>query len=201
MARKLENIAPAYQEVKLLHREHIGTGNKGDADETNMKAQEYRDMQRGLIANDNSYNLSLANRGENPIGVSSAEKENAVSNAAQINQLGYGQILRNRRYSLPPGDLEKANKSYEDMVWKMQNVTYQKDANTSLIVSVAYSSQLEMILARYAAITGNWPSDQAIKLNKLLEQYENKNENERKIPEREIEEIISTLRDQIIDHV
>jgi hypothetical protein len=172
-AQMLENIAPAYQEVKALHRDHIGTGSNSTPDETNMNADQYREMQRGLLTGKTAYHEELANRASNPIGVSSTEGRNAVSNAVQINQLGYGQQLRNRDYShVNPTALAQADNSYEHMVNNMQSVTYAKDANNAGSANVFDSSKLEMILARYAAITGVWPKEQAIELNKLLKSSE-----------------------------
>lgn len=172
-AQVLENIAPAYQEVKALHRDHIGTGSSSTPDETKMNADQYRDMQRGLLTGDNTYHKALASRPSNPIGVSSTEGKNAVSNAVQINQLGYGQQLHNRDYShISPTALGQANDSYKQMVNNMKSVTYVKDANNADSADVFDHSKLEMILARYAAVTGNWPKDQANELNSLLEASE-----------------------------
>lgn len=173
-AQILENIAPAYQEVKALHRDHIGTGSSSTPDDTNMNADQYRDMQRGLLTGDNAYHKALANRSLNPIGISSTEGKNAVSNAVQINQLGYGQQLHNHDYSYVNSTaLGQANDSYKQMVSNMQAVTYVKDANNADSAAVFDHSKLEMILARYAAVTGKWPKDQANELNALLADSEN----------------------------
>jgi hypothetical protein len=194
-AQVLENIAPAYQEVKALHRDHIGTGSSLMPDETNMNANQYRDMQRGLLTGETAYHKDLANRSLNPIGVSSTEERNAVSNAVQINQLGYGQQLHSedekRDYShVNPAALAQANDSYEHMVRSMQSVMYAKDANNADSAAVFDSSKLEMILARYAAITGIWPKDQAIELNELLMSYENTGN----LDTGKIEQVISLLK-------
>lgn len=172
-AQILENIAPAYQEVKVLHRDHIGTGSSSKPDETNMNAGQYREMQRGLLAGDTDYHKSLSNRPDNPIGQSPTERTNAVSNAVQINQLGYGQQLQNRDYSgIDKTELGQANNSYREMVNGMNSVTYVKDANNADSVSVLDHSKLEMILARYVAVTGKWPQQQVIEINKLIEESE-----------------------------
>jgi ABC-type lipoprotein export system ATPase subunit len=47
-----------------------------------------------------------------------------------------------------------------------------------------------MILARYAAITGIWPKDQAIELNELLMSYENTGN----LDTGKIEQVISLLK-------
>ncbi|ASY77296.1 hypothetical protein [Pectobacterium polaris] len=168
-AQVLENIAPAYQEVKALHRDHIGTGSSSTPDETNMNADQYRNMQRGLLTGETGYHKELANRPFNSIGVSLTEGKNAVSNAVQINQLGYGQQLRNKKYShISSTALGQANDSYKRMVDNMQSIDYVKDAHNADKATVLEHSKLEMILARYAAITGKWPKEQASELNELL---------------------------------
>ncbi|HCL5073893.1 TPA: hypothetical protein N2F43_003203 [Salmonella enterica] len=169
-AQSLENIAPAYQEVKAFHRDHIGTGSNSKPDETNMNADQYREMQRGLLTRNTAYHQDLANRPTNPIGESSTEKGNAVSNAIQINQLGYAQQLHNRNYSNINGTaLEQANDSFKEMVDTMSSVTYMTDASSADYVPVLDHSKLEMKLARYAAITGKWPATQLDELNKIID--------------------------------
>jgi len=190
-AQVLENIAPAYQEVKALHRDHIGTGSSSTPDETNMNADQYRDMQRGLLTGETNYHKELASRPFNSIGVSSTEGRNAVSNAVQINQLGYGQQLRNRDYShVSPIALAQANDSYEQMVKNMQSVTYFKDAKNADSATVFDHSKLEMILARYAAITGVWPKDHANKLNDLLKA----SEETKSLDTEKVNQVISSLK-------
>ncbi|QNU66052.1 hypothetical protein EHE19_014340 [Ruminiclostridium herbifermentans] len=173
-AHILENIAPAYQEVHDLHRAHIGTGSNSKPDQTGMNADEYREMQRGLLVGDTDYHKQLASRPYNPIGASAKERQNAVSNAVQINQLGYGQLLHsgNTHISLDDIVLKQAINSYNTMVKNMSDVKYMKNATTAESVSVGEVSKLEMILARSAAISGKWPKAQMEQINLLLEQFE-----------------------------
>ncbi len=193
-AQVLENIAPAYQEVHALHRDHIGTGSKSEPDETGLNADEYRKMQRGLLVGDTAYHQYLANRNDKaPIGVSPTEKHNAISNAVQINQLGYGQQLHSGKKDYPlisSTALKQANDSYNLMVSKMSGVTYMKDANVAENVSVDDSSKLEMILARSAAISGKWPTVQAEQINQLLDMYKQSGI----WPKNEIDKVLSTLK-------
>jgi hypothetical protein len=196
-AQVLENIAPAYQEVHALHRDHIGTGSSSTRDQTGLNADEYREMQRGLLVGDTGFHKKLANQSKNPIGISPTEKHNAVSNAVQINQLGYGQQLHSGK-TLPKQNyplinntaLKQANHSYNTMVSNMSNVTYMKDANAAEYVSVDDSSKLEMILARSAAVSGEWPKLQAEQINQLLDKHKQSG----KWPKEEIAKVISTLK-------
>jgi hypothetical protein len=72
-AKSLENRAPAYQEVKELHRDHIGTGTTNTRDESGMNSHEYRQAQRSLI------------------------ETGDVSSAVQLNQLGYAFDSKKKR--------------------------------------------------------------------------------------------------------
>lgn len=197
-AQVLENIAPAYQEVHALHRDHIGTGSSSTRDQTGMNADEYREMQRGLLVGDTAYHQYLANRTDKPpIGVSPTEKHNAVSNAVQINQLGYGQQLHSgralpgRNYPLLDNTaLNQANASYNTMVSNMSSVTYMKDVNAAEYVTVDDASKLEMILARSAAVSGEWPKVQAEQINQLIDKYKQSGN----WPKEEIAQVLSTLK-------
>ncbi len=191
-AQVLEYIAPAYQEVHALHRDHIGTGSRPTRDQTGMNAFEYREMQRGLLVGDTAYHQYLANRTDKPtIGVSPTEKHNAVSNAVQINQLGYGQQLHAGNYPLISNTaLKQANNSYNTMVSNMSSVTYMKDVNAAEYVTVDDASKLEMILARSAAVSGEWPKLQAEQINQLIDKYKQSG----KWPREEIAQVLSTLK-------
>jgi len=129
-ARNLENIAPAYQEVKELHRDHIGTGTQMDVDESGFNSQSYRDTQRQLVT------------------------DGDVSSAVQINQLGYA---FDSRFRATGKASDAADDSYNTMVTHMNKVTYASgDDNTE--VDVPAKQKAEMLLAREAAKTGKFPS-------------------------------------------
>jgi hypothetical protein len=131
-ARQVENSAPAYQEVKELHRGHIGTGSRGYDKVVGFSSGSYRDDQRSLI------------------------EAHDVSSAVQINQLGYAfdPDLREKSFE---DKVEIATDSYDLMVSFMNQVGYidGEDEKTALVTP---EQKAEMYLARRVAITGRFPT-------------------------------------------
>jgi hypothetical protein len=141
-ARALENRAPAYQEVKALHRQHIGTGSRSVKDLSGFNAAAYREAQRKLI------------------------EAGDVSSAVQLNQLGYA-FAPTLRSSAGTPKGKAATDSYDTMVKNFTSLTYaQGDTNQS--VSVSPTQQAEMHLARSTAISGKWPTAEEIESAKKL---------------------------------
>jgi hypothetical protein len=131
-ARTLENTAPAYQEFKPLHRDHIGTGTSNTADDSGFNSGTYRHDQRSLV------------------------ESGDVGSAVQLNQLGYA--FDSRFKDLPKTDEGKAaNNSFNKMVENMQGVTYAQD-DKDVTVPVDAKQRAEMHLSRIAAQTGKFPS-------------------------------------------
>ena len=130
--RDLENQAPAYQEVKALHRQHIGTGTTNTADCSGMNSEQYRSAQRSLL------------------------EAGDVSSAVQLNQLGYA-FDPNFAPTLQTTQGKAATDSYGQMVASMSGVTYAKYGN-NVTVPVDAKQKAEMVLARYAAASGEFPS-------------------------------------------
>ncbi len=97
-ARQIENDAPAYQEVRDMHREHIGTGTRSMPDSTGQNSQTYRTSQRRLL------------------------ESGDVSSAVQLNQLGYAAV----RPQLTVGTIElaQANNSFDRMVENLHSVEH-----------------------------------------------------------------------------
>lgn len=135
-ARRLENMAPAYQEVKALHRGHIGTGMHSTADASGFTSAEYRDTQRSLV------------------------EAGDVSSAVQINQLGYAfdPTFATRAATL---EGQAAQESYNTMVENMDQVTYDQGGSDAT-ASVSPEQKAEMYLARIAAVSGQWPTAKEI---------------------------------------
>lgn len=149
-ASRLENIAPAYQEQLTLHRGHVGTGtrnSKPNPDGSKSRgAQEYRDEQRSFI------------------------EKGDVSTAVQINQEEYSfdpRVRINNRES------EIADDSYRNMVNNMDRLTYAQ-GDRDVTVNVDERQRREMLLARIAARTGEWPIELAEQANRELEELENR---------------------------
>jgi hypothetical protein len=138
-ARWLENVAPAYQEVKAMHRAHIGTGSQQTPDESGFTASTYRSTQR-----------SLTEAGD-------------ISSAVQLNQLGYAFTD-----GFQPGEgaqgtvaAQQADDSYDTMIDNLGSVMYA-DGAQQRVVDVDALSRAEMFLARRIATTGLWPTSEEI---------------------------------------
>jgi hypothetical protein len=129
-ARGLENMAPAYQEEKALHRDHIGTGSRGTADDSGFNAHSYRKTQRQLV------------------------EDGDVSSAVQINQLGYA---FDPGFRTPSTASNVADDSYNMMVTNMNKVTYAS-GDDNMEVDVPAKQKAEMFLARKAAKSGSFPT-------------------------------------------
>ena len=133
-ARTLENSAPAYQEVKELHRDHIGTGNHGKGS-AGWDSEEYRNDQRESFTNN---------------------AQTGVSNAVQLNQLGYS-FDRNFRSAAKTPEGAAASDSYNSMVGNMDTFQYA-DHGQNKTVNVDAKQKAEMHLARQVAISGKYPT-------------------------------------------
>lgn len=103
-AYSLEMEAPAYQEIRAMHRAHIGTGTLGASPE-NLgnkgfeSSEQYRNAQRSLL------------------------EAGDISSAVQLNQLGYA-FQPGFRESGGTREREIANASYVSMVDHMKPPTY-----------------------------------------------------------------------------
>jgi len=131
-ATLLENRAPAYQEVKELHREHIGTGTTNTVDQSGFNSHTYREYQRSLL------------------------ESGDVSSSVQLNQLGYS-FMKNFSNTPKTEPGKQSNDSFNQMVGNMQSVTYAK-GDEDVTVPVDSRQRAEMHLSRTVAQTGKWPS-------------------------------------------
>jgi hypothetical protein len=131
-ARRLENLAPAYQEVKSLHREHIGTGTRGSPDDSGFTSQSYRDSQRSLI------------------------QDGDISSAVQLNQLGYA-FDPETKTELQTLEGQAATDSYNTMVENMASVGHT-DGSDVKAVGVDARQRAEMYLSRQTILSGAFPT-------------------------------------------
>ncbi len=140
-ARKLENTAPAYQEVKDFHRSHIGTGSHGTADESGFTSTGYREAQRNLLTSGD------------------------VSSAVQLNQLGYAfnPVFQS---SSKTKEREAADESFARMVGNMNTFTYAQ-GQQDVDVPVDEFQREEMLLSRMFAEKG-WDADEVVKARNKL---------------------------------
>jgi Agrobacterium VirD5 protein len=149
--KQLENMAPAYQEVHRLHRDHIGTGVHGEADASGMNSEQYRASQRRLLE---------------------AGDPNA---AIQLNQLAYafdprfnhGDAAHPANLDIDRVDLQQANDSYSSMVTHVKGFAYANDQIDEVAhthtphnqqVQFGPGDKVEMLAARLAAQLGRWPN-------------------------------------------
>lgn len=93
-AEKLENAAPAYQEMYALHRAHIGTGSQGELSALGVNAQGYRDTQRDLFSGEDHRANLFDQVNPNAMGVPALKNQHqsSLSAAVQFNQLGYAHL-------------------------------------------------------------------------------------------------------------
>ncbi|HEY0044664.1 MAG TPA: DUF4157 domain-containing protein [Allosphingosinicella sp.] len=131
-ARRLENIAHAYQERKALHRDHIGTGTHSTPDESGFHSEGYRQAQRSLM------------------------EVGDVSSAVQLNQLGYA-FDPAFRSAAGTAEGQAATDSFRTMVGGMENVTYAS-GDMDVEVPVDAKARAEMHLSRDVAQSGAYPT-------------------------------------------
>lgn len=123
----LEMKAPAYQEAKWFHRLHIGTGSGEKVGLHGWNAQSYRDDQRNALESGDPY---------------------AVSNAVQLNQLGYAFIPG---FQSSDGTVNKqADDSFSEMVSRLDSVKYAKEPD-DIELKVGAKQKAEMELSRMVA--------------------------------------------------
>jgi hypothetical protein len=134
VARTLENTAPAYQEVKELHRQHIGTGTHSQRDESGFNSAEYRQTQRSLI------------------------EQREVGIAVQINQLGYA-FDPNFRKLATTTEFQAATDSFNVMVENLNSLEFLQGINP-VNVAVTPKQKVEMYLSRFVVIKGRYPTKQ-----------------------------------------
>ncbi|WP_448205618.1 hypothetical protein [Azospirillum sp. sgz302134] len=136
VAKRIEDNAPAYQEILECHRSHIGTGNK--TDESGSKSAEYRKWQRAQLESGNP------------------------SAAIQLNQLYYAHqrnFQEHYRGKKTTTEGLIAHDSYDQMVENMTGVEFASKSDGALKVyevPVSAEDKAEMSLARKVAETGKW---------------------------------------------
>lgn len=135
-AKEIENHAPAYQESVPMHRAHIGTGTTNQRDASGFNSHEYRNGQRSLL------------------------ESNDVSSAVQLNQLGYA--FSSDFQGETGWQADAADDSYAHMVTGMDQVTYASGQGEQS-ASIPPMQKVEMLAARGAARTGQWPGRDDLK--------------------------------------
>ncbi len=162
--KDLENFAPAYQEVKSLHRKHVGTG-KGSP----HTRAEYQELVEKLLKQNKNAKLPKAPRVFSS-GFTTAEYREAQlrlmddenpGTAVQLNQLGYA-FQDNFGWS-DSTEHKQANDSFYNMVnnvkqfeiaWDMHDEDTNEIARTNRIIHFRGTDKKEMLASRAVAKLG-----------------------------------------------
>jgi hypothetical protein len=129
--REIENTAPAYQEHHDSHRDHIGTGTSGTADDTGLNSTEYRDW-TGQALRDHNPDIAMA-----------------------INQIGYAQ---QHRTGDDPVELRQADDSYNMMVRNMGTIPMGVGGQIVQQPAPTNRQRLDMLIFRWIMRHGRQPS-------------------------------------------
>ncbi len=134
-ARHIENRAPAYQEYKPDHRDHIGTSTHSDYKNTHESSEDYRKTQRALV------------------------KKRRASDAIQINQEYYS---HQPGFQTDDDQRRKADESFRRMVENVDEFPYW-DADQRRVKRARFDAagKAEMNLARITARSGVYPDRKA----------------------------------------
>lgn len=154
-ARRTENEMPAYHEGKRMHRDHVGTGSSTEANSSNKKDR----LDRTGWSSSESYRNDQRTALRDPAARAGGTN---LSNAVQLNQLGYGQqagheARRNPNQSWPSAD-PKASDSYANMVRNDPSVKHTLPDGTKVSDRLGPHGQAEAMLAHEARTTGQWPT-------------------------------------------
>jgi hypothetical protein len=181
---RIENTAPAYQEVRSAHEGHIGTGGKGSPrdrarpDRTDLPdkfSDEKKKPEKGselekffkenpdrLIPNPKHWGPTRHQYGYRTDRYRDDQRaaimDDRASDAVQLNQLGYARDQRHRdaRGTIVGGI---ADTSFQRHVEHMGAVPYPEDSNTVRYTSPPTAHQrAEMFLSREIANTGRQPT-------------------------------------------
>lgn len=129
--RNYENALPAYQEERIFHRQHIGTGGRITTDGSGFNSASYRYMQQELV---NSGNYAAA---------------------VQINQLCYAFLPGFQNTAMETA----ADRSYHRMTQVPYFPAPNANGNGYHGVPRTENDRVEMEAARFAARTGRYPTE------------------------------------------
>lgn len=145
--RSVENLAPAYQEIKALHRKHVGTPRKGAVGDSGFSPDSYRSATRDLL------------------------RDQAVSVAIQLNQLGYA---FNPAFRGNTAAHQVADASFETMARGMKEFFYYEEGSLKKASLTSEEDRWELLMARHIARTGKWPTDKELAVMKAEISQEDK---------------------------
>lgn len=162
----IEGKMPAYYEVTQLHRDHAGTGSsKESTSNTEPKKQnEHEAKKKDRLdktgwSSSESYKRDQRTSLQDPVA---RRHDAALSNAYQLNQLGYGQQAGHEARHSPgqswPSAESKASDSYANTVHHDPALEHTLPDGTKVSDRLGPHGQAEVTLAREAQTTGQWPT-------------------------------------------
>ncbi|MFN8397899.1 MAG: hypothetical protein U0176_24995 [Bacteroidia bacterium] len=130
--RRLENTAPAYQEIKLLHRDNIGTGTHSEADASGFNSESYRDTQRSFL------------------------EQGEVGIAMQLNQLTYA--FQDQSQVRGTVEERQSNDSFAHMIRHSDAFTFA-EGDQDKVVPMSPSEKFEVLVARFSMKNQRLPNN------------------------------------------
>lgn len=167
----IEGKMPAYYEETQMHRDHAGTGTSQESisedknPETNKKKQDKHEaekkdrLDRTGWSSGESYRHDQRAALQDPVA---RRNDAALSNAYQLNQLGYGQQAGHEARHSPgqswPSADPKASDSYANTVRHDPALEHTLPDGTAASDRLGPHGQAEAMLAHEARTTGQWPT-------------------------------------------
>ena len=148
-----------------MHRDHVGTGKSTEVNSNKKRDQgEFEAAKRDRLdrtgwPSSESYRNDQRTALHDPVA---RENGTNLSNAVQLNQLGYGQqaghqARQNPNQSRPPAD-PKASDSYANMVRNDPGLKHTLPDGRTVSDHLGPRGQAETLLAHEARTTGQWPT-------------------------------------------
>ncbi len=146
-----ESAMPAYHEATPLHRAHAGTGPSSKDSEARLdktgwpSSKAYRNDQRTAL--------------QDPVA---RQEGTSLSNATQLNQLGYGQQRAHEARQNPGQPLsppnQKASNSYDNTIAHDPGLKHDVPGLGTVTDHLGPRGQAEAVLARETQISGQYPT-------------------------------------------
>lgn len=167
--RHFEGELPAYQEVRSMHRYHLGTGSRTRENVVTRADGSWVSGFRFGMPIISKASKDGKSKDRKNKDVTSADEvyrdhqyaavsEGRVGNAIQLNQLGYS-VMYQHDASVSAEARKKADNSFAQMVVNLKSMPYyEKDSHQRREVQVTKEERAEMILARLAMQVGVFPS-------------------------------------------
>jgi Domain of unknown function (DUF4157)/Agrobacterium VirD5 protein len=131
--RKIENEAPAYQEVKDLHRSHIGTGTTLKPGRSGINSIEYREWQRQALSDHNP-----------DIAMATNQMDYAFMDHSKIDKI----------------EAQQANESYAMSVRGMGPIPVGINNQVAYYPAPTDEQKLNMLFYQWARTHGRYPNEQ-----------------------------------------